>query len=466
MQESQLSASLEQRWRGLTDKYLPVRAASDVWVYSREPGPDDADQGWKLHISATIGSACQLLERVGPLLSKEGILFKGPRSLAELARLNSGLYFGYSQVGKWLPVYPNNRLQAVEVAHQLDAVTSGLPAPTVPYDFPLRPRSCIYYRYGAFVRRDFEKEDGSTVLGLLTPDGRVVPDERDRASIPDWEIDPFQTIHTTVPVAEVQQGNPFNTYEVFHVLSQRGKGGVYLAIDSGSTPNRVCVIKEGRLNGEPEWDGRDGAWRVKRELDNLLTLNSLGSVVPSIYSFFELEGNSYLVTEFIEGPNLQTMLSRRKRRLSFSLFVNYGIQLANLLDPLHKAGWVWRDCKPSNLVVCKSGKLRPLDFESAQPTKQANPLSWVTAAFAAPETRELNYVPSVSEDLYAMGVVFYYLLTGNYPEQPNYAPIEKLRRNVPPPIINVVNALLSANPSERPTAASVANTLSMVTASG
>ena len=93
-------------------------------------------------------------------------------------------------------------------------------------------------------------------------------------------------------------------FRVLQALIQRGKGGVYQAIDFSSDPPRLCLLKEGRKHGEVTWDGRDGAWRVRNEERVLKQLAACGVKVPEVYSSFEVQENYYLAMEFIAGESL------------------------------------------------------------------------------------------------------------------------------------------------------------------
>src|SRR5215213_10240427 len=100
-----LARSLGERWQELCGRLLPLTTPGTGWRYSRASAPEDPEQGWKLHVSSTILTANRVLEAVGPFLHRRGVMFKAPESLAELGRINSGLYYGYSQVGKFITVY-------------------------------------------------------------------------------------------------------------------------------------------------------------------------------------------------------------------------------------------------------------------------------------------------------------------------------------------------------------------------
>lgn len=110
---------LEREWQAKCERYLPIVPDGSVWRFSRTGSPDDPEQGWKIHVSATILSAARVLERVAPFLNNERILFKAPVSLQELKKINCGLFYGFSQVGKLITVYPPNPEVAVKAALKL-----------------------------------------------------------------------------------------------------------------------------------------------------------------------------------------------------------------------------------------------------------------------------------------------------------------------------------------------------------
>ena len=450
-------AILGQRWQDLCARYLPIIRPNSIWRYSREPSKEDVKQGWKLHLSATLLTANEILARVGPFLETQGVQFKGANSLSEIGKLNSGLHYGYSQVGKCLTVYPRNDTEAVTIAEKLDELTSGIAAPQIPFDVRLNPESCVHYRYGAFRYQEIKQEDGRVTLALEGPDQELIPDVRNSPNAPDWVHDPFASRQPTK--ADRGTENLLTTrFRVFKALSQRGKGGVYHALDLEPSPPRLCLIKEGRRNGELGWDGHDGYHRVKNESAVLPVLRDLGLQVPQVYGSFEVERCYYLAMEFIEGDCLQTALRKRRRRLPVSKIVEYGVQIADVLHTLHRAGWVWRDCKPSNLAVTRDGMLRPFDFEGACLEAEGHSLSWATPAFTPPECSQKTYIVSKAEDLYALGVTLYYLLTGQYPSE-SKQPVAALRSKIPVKVSEVVAALLDEDPVGRPSAAVTAKEL-------
>lgn len=449
--------ALDARWKELCGRYLKVSSADSAWRYSRLPRRGDPDQGWKLHLPATVLTASEVLEAVAPLLVGRGVLFKAPRSLQELSRINSGIYYGYSQVGKFITVYPQTAEEAARLARELHRRTRGIAAPSVPFNLKFRPDSRIYYRYGGFKILELIDADGTRRLALRDPDDNLVPDVRDdEKAKPEWIPDLFPRRRARRAAASAD--TPLKTtFRAFRALSQRGKGGVYQAIDLGASPPRLCVLKEGRRNGETGWDGLDGYWRVEHEGRVLASLRAAGVEVPRLYSSFRAEKNFFLALEFVEGDSLQQWLIRRKRRVDVRRALAYGLRLADLISRIHGAGWVWRDCKPGNLIVTKAGLLRPLDFEGACPVDRPDPMPWGTPSYTPPEwcdkPRGGTRLP---EDLYSLGAVVYHLLTGSLPDSEPLLPVEKLRRNVPPGACRVIAELLDADPARRPDARAAA----------
>ena len=325
-----------------------------------------------------------------------------------------------------------------------------------------RPGSPVYYRYGAFSASEIENPDGTRVLAIKDPEGKLTPDLREGTGLPAWVSDPFVLKRNRTRPA-ITNSPLKTTFRAFRALSRRGKGGVYQAIDFSVAPPRLCIMKEGRAGGEVGWDGRDGNWRVRNEEHVLDKLRRADIDVPRVYSTFSVEGHYYLVTEFIEGNNLYALLGKRKRRLPIARAIRYGIQLSLLISRMHAAGWVWRDCKPANLIVTANGDLRPLDFEGACRIDYPDPVAWNTPDFAPPESRDEKRPQSrAPEDLYALGAVVYFLITGRLPQSSAHLPISKLRRGVPQAVCDIVSQLFAADPAQRPSGQTVARSLETV----
>ena len=417
----------DAKWTSLCKRYLPIHEGETIWRYSRSDNVQLPEQGWKLHVSATILSANKTLSRVAPYLKRHDILFKAPCSLEELEKLNAGLFYGYSQVGKFLTVYPRNDSEALCLASELDRLTKGLPAPVVPFDSQFGPGSNVFYRYGSFSND-----------AISDVDGKLTVDCREQTTPPSWVANPFATVATKASSSLLD--TPFR---VIRSLSQRGKGGVYEGVDFRFDPPRRCIIKQGRVVGEVGWNGKDGAWMVKKEAEILRRLAKAGVEVPETYLTFKLNNHFYLVMEQIGGETLQSFLEKRRQRLPISHVVAMAKQIWLLLTEIHNVGWIWMDCKPANLIVTPEGKLRPIDFEGACALNSSDSTYWQTRSFMRPA--DGNQRPSIADDLYAFGVTCYFLLSGRMPETGKPRRIKALRPHIPTGLHNLIERLLNSD---------------------
>jgi tRNA A-37 threonylcarbamoyl transferase component Bud32 len=400
--------ALEKRWLRQV-KSLPL---PDIhWRFSRALQSDDPAQGWKIHISATPLSAGEVFSRVFPILSQRDVLFKVPAGLESLAQLNTGIS-AFSQIGKFITVYPHSTAEAVDLIRKLHTATRGLSGPEIPFDASYRKHSLVYYRYGLF-RRSNKGTQGHGAI--IDPAGRSHPDRRAAGhAVPGWLDDPFQRPCRQSDHAHIGAAlGP--DYIPFKVISQRGKGGVYEAVDLSVSPARLVIIKEGRKHGETNWDAQDGYARIKHEGRVLRDLRSTGLPVPQVFREFCWNRNRYLVLEKIHGRPLLPHFQRNPAKASWQRAQRILDQLGALLSILHAAGWVWRDCKPSH-VLMRNREMRLIDFEGACLISETQVLPW-----SSPHYSPLGYQKLFSrltgqlEDNYALGTIAFQFATGQLP---------------------------------------------------
>src|SRR2546423_618291 len=312
---------------------LPV--TDGHWRYSRRPGRDEPEQGWKIHVSATILSAAEVFSRVHPILRKYDALFKIPARPELLASLNSGLP-DFSQVGKFLTVYPRSTIEAKTLALELHLATRGLPGPRIPFDVHYRRNSLVHYRYGAF-RRTARNPGGL----IRVPSGKLRSDKRGPGrAVPAWLEDPFQN----APAKSSRPQGPIGIQLLaYRTRMQRGKGGVYEALDLSVSPPRRVILKEGRRHGETDGHGEDGYARIKQEARVLRSLRGVREIIPRpkapsavpvfertitrwVSSPFSLEpGNFHRPAgatgpRFTRGPAARTLFASRSRDCSMRTF--------------------------------------------------------------------------------------------------------------------------------------------------
>lgn len=179
------------------------------------------------------------------------------------------------------------------------------------------------------------------------------------------------------------------------------------------------------------------------------------------------KGTSYFAMEYVEGITLDRMLQDRGE-IPWREVVELGIQLCDALQYAHDSGVVHRDLKPSNIMVTVDGKLKLTDFGIAKDLDRTTQLTAPgrtlgTAAYMAPE--QIRGTPAVSHktDLYAMGVLFYQMLTGKPPfDGASAVVLMHCHLNEPPPrpgdkveelpreLDELVIKLMAKSPTDRP----------------
>jgi hypothetical protein len=380
---------------GTTDGY---------WRYSRRPRRDDPGEGWKIHVSATVLSAAEVFSRVGPVLRKYDALFKIPARPEVLVSLNAGLP-DFAQVGKFLTVYPRSETEAKTLARELHLATRGLAGPGIPFDVRYRSNSLVHYRYGSF--RGSAKDPGGVIRNAS---GKLRPDKRGPGmAVPKWLEDPFQSAGPKSP----SRAGPIGIQLLaFKARMQRGKGGVYEALDLSVSPPRRVILKEGRRHGETDWLGQDGYARVKHEARVLRSLRRVGVPVPRIFREFVQDGNRYLVLERVPGRPLLPLTRVQPKKFSWRRAEKVLKQIEPVLARIHAAGWVWRDCKPSHVLV-RRNHLHLIDFEGACRIGQTDVLPWGSSNYS--RARASTRRAGVREDDYALGVIAFQFGTGKFP---------------------------------------------------
>ena len=220
--------------------------------------------------------------------------------------------------------------------------------------------------------------------------------------------------------------------ERYMIVSSLGEGGmadVYLAIDT--ILNREVAIKvlRGELSKDPVT-----LLRFQREANAVSKLNHPN--VVDVYDVGEFEGRHYIVMEYVRGRTLKQLISQRGA-LHQEEAVNIMIQLTSAVQHAHENDIIHRDIKPQNVLVKDDGTVKITDFgialahDTVQLTQSDAVLG--SAHYLAPETTR-GETPSNQVDIYALGIVFYELLTGNVPfhgDNPVQIAMKHLREEIP-----------------------------------
>ena len=151
-----------------------------------------------------------------------------------------------------------------------------------------------------------------------------------------------------------------------------------------------------------------------------------GKYFPHFYEY--LPDNNSVIMEYVEGRNLQEILdSGKKFELGEIVFLVE--EVLNALSNLHcnHPGIVYRDLKPANIMLEKSGRVRLIDFGAAfvleaekRNQSEREIIKAGTYGYGAPEQFWRGVIPDIRCDIYAVGKVLAYLLSGKNPAIPPY----------------------------------------------
>jgi len=204
-----------------------------------------------------------------------------------------------------------------------------------------------------------------------------------------------------------------NRYLIVRPLGQGGMGTVFLAQDKHLS-NRFCVVKKLRLDGFNKDDEKKATKFFEREAMILSSLKHPN--VVTIQDYFEEYGNYFLVMEYVKGDNLQQLLRNRGEPFSEKQVVNWALSILDVLEYLHghKPPVIYRDIKPSNIMLSIADGIKLVDFGIARPyADQSENTHVVSGGYSPPE--QYWGAADLRSDIYALGATIYYLLTGKEP---------------------------------------------------
>jgi serine/threonine protein kinase/tetratricopeptide (TPR) repeat protein len=241
--------------------------------------------------------------------------------------------------------------------------------------------------------------DAPTVVGFSVGSPVLPAKEKRRPSI----VYPHQA--TLEPGMVLAQ-----RYEIIEILGQGGMGAVYKATDREL--NRTVAVKVIRPDLARDQGIVD---RFKQEL--LLAHQVTHRNVIRIYDLSEADGMKFITMEYVEGENLLTLL-HEKKKFTPEEAVEIIQQVCRALEAAHTVGVIHRDLKPQNIMRDKTGRILVMDFGLARTLEgdgmtQSGALVG-TMEYMSPE-QALGKPLDQRSDIFALGLIFYEMLTGQMP---------------------------------------------------
>jgi serine/threonine protein kinase len=258
------------------------------------------------------------------------------------------------------------------------------------------------------------------------------------------------------PSDQLQPGSILvNRYAIQYVVGVGGMGAVYCARDL-HFPNVVkrVAVKE-MINM-----ARDPAIRetivknFEREANILATLNHPS--IPRIYDYFTADDHSYLIIEFIEGKDLEAIISESDSFLPEEQVMNWAIELCDVISYLHNnkpEPIIFRDIKPSNIMINTHDHIQLVDFGIAktfQPGQKGTMIG--TEGYSPPE--QYKGESTQRADIYALGATLHHVLTRRDPRlEPPFTfdqrKIRAINPSISPELEAVIYTALSYEPEKR-----------------
>lgn len=238
-------------------------------------------------------------------------------------------------------------------------------------------------------------------------------------------------------------------YKILNKIGQGGMSVVYLAMNERA--NKPWAIKEIRKDGVSNYEV------VKQNLiaetDILKRLNHPN--LPSIIDVIDGEDTFLIVMDYIEGRPLSEALQREGAQPQDRV-IEWAKQICDVLGYLHsrKPPIIYRDMKPSNVMLRPDGNIMIIDFGTAREYKSASIADTTclgTQGYAAPEQFGGRGQTDARTDIYCLGATLYHLLTGHNPCLPPYEmyPIRQWNPNLSSGLEQIIQKCTQKNPNDR-----------------
>ena len=238
-------------------------------------------------------------------------------------------------------------------------------------------------------------------------------------------------------------------YKILNKIGQGGMSVVYLAMNERA--NKQWAIKEVRKDGVQNFEVVKQGLIAETEMLKKLSHPNL----PSIIDVIDGDGTFLIVMDYIEGRHLESVVKEYGAQSQEDV-IEWAKQLCDVLSYLHsrKPPIIYRDMKPSNVMLKPDGKVMLIDFGTAREFKEnsvADTTCLGTQGYAAPEQYGGHGQTDARTDIYCLGATLYHLLTGHNPSEPPYEmyPIRYWNPELSSGLEEIILKCTQKNPDDR-----------------
>lgn len=257
---------------------------------------------------------------------------------------------------------------------------------------------------------------------------------------------------------EIGIGSEIGGFKIEEVLGRGGMGVVYKAHELSLNRKVALKVLSQKLSSDQEF-----IQRFKREAQIIASLDHPNIV--RVLAYGEEKGLYYFAMEYIKGKDLSQIL-KEKTNISLEEALQITAQIANALIEAEAKGVVHRDLKPTNIMIDDKGRVKITDFGVAHLQETDIKLTrtgWFlgTPEFASPEQARGESL-DIRSDIYSLGVVLYWMLTGKPPitgDSPQAVlikiateplpPIQKINPSIPEPICRLIEKMTAKDLNQR-----------------
>jgi serine/threonine protein kinase len=389
---------------------LEFSDAEHFWLV----GSQDRQVPWLLFLSIRVTDGPAVFPLVLDFFKKTNVAFKIIKNQHLHMQLNDGMIWAYvdgekfaQDIRKCITIYPNS-------IEQIQAIIDGLTKITRPFKGPEIPDA---HRIGSLL---YIMYNGAQ----LSPQGQAGAPIEDNHLESIYKRLPFRfskKFEAIKPQKRLYAGSFIPVRTVLFTL----KGYVLKAINARKFAFTWCAIKIGLAYCMEDPFGRNAMTKLKWENDVILDLQDQIDV-PKALHFSTKKGYSFLVMEWIDGDILSQLVPTKIQNTTWgrlntetqSELLHIYIRILDTVSKMHEKGYIHRDITPYNFIITEDGKAYLIDFELTYSLALSlpNPPHLLgTLGYVSPDQRKQN-PPSIFEDIYALGALLLFIVTGQDPE--------------------------------------------------